>query len=345
MIFSRQPKESPDELANRLHREGRIAQLEGELKRYSPDKLAAKEKESYYHLWGIAAFQRGDRATAYERFKQGWKECPGSAQIRFSLGQEHEARGEIGEMFACFDGCTFPAVSSQFMLAAARYAYLWGRPAKGAKYLAPIAEAYFQLGIADDHFVYVRGLPFFSQTWSYLVAFAWMQGSYDATDEFLRRSKSKLSDYDFERLSRFYEAHKRSDYAEYAAELGKSLEVHDARFPSGYQRVQLAALRAVADNGSDAAIALLQDVALGHNDFPWLNDVILIHRARTYWKAGKGDAEAAERAKFLERQKMLFEPDHAYGFSFLDYQEQLRPLYQRAKGEQGGAANGASPHW
>lgn len=344
MIFSRQPKESPDELANRLHREGRIAQLEGELKRYSPDKLAAKEKESYYHLWGIAAFQRGDRATAYERFKQGRRECPDSAQIRFSLGQEHEARGEIDEMFACFDSCTFPAVSSQFVLAAARYAYIWGHPAKGAKYLSPIAEAYFQLGIADDHFVYVRGLPFFGQTWSYLVAFAWMQASYDATDEFFRRSKSKLSDYDFERLGRFYEAHKRSDYSEYAGELAKGLETHDARFPSGYQRVQLAALRAVDGNDPDAAIAALQNVTLGQDDFPWLSDIILGHMARAYWKAGKGDAEAVERAKFLKRQAMLFEPDHAYAFAFLDYQEQLRPLYQRTKGEQGGAANGTPHH-
>lgn len=343
MFFNRQPKESPDELVNRLQKEGRIDQLEKNLQRYNPGKLGAKEKESYYHLWGIAAFQRGDRATAFDRFKQGLEECPDSVPIRFSLGQEHEARGEIKEMLACFDSCSFPAASSQFMLAAARYAYLWGHPTQGAKYLAPIAEAYFQLGIADDHFVYVRGLPFFSQTWSYLVAFAWMQKSYDTTDEFLSRSKSKLSDYDFDRLDQFYKAHKRSDYSDYSAEITKDLEARDARFPSGYQRVQLAALRVVDGPDPEAAIAVLQNVSLKDNDFPWLKDVISIHTARSHWKSGRTDEEAAERARFLESQKMLFEPDHAFNFAFLDYQEVLRSYYQSTKDGKG-AADKSTPH-
>jgi hypothetical protein len=341
MFFNRQPKESPDELANRLQKEGRIDQLEKELQRYSPGKLGAKDRESYYHLWGIAALQRGDRAIAFDRFKEGQKYCSESAPIRFSLGQEHEARGEIGEMLACFDGCTFPAVSSHHMLVAARYAYLWGHPAKGVAYLKPIADAYFQLGIADDHFVYVRGLPFFGLTWSYLVAFAWMQASYEATDEFLSRSKATLSDYDFDRLGRFYEAHKRSDYSEYAAELAKDLETRDARFPSGYQRVQLSALKAVNGIDPDAAVAALQSIELAESDFPWLRDVILLHTARCYWRAGRPDEETVERARFLDRQKLLFEPDHAFGFAFLDYQEELRPVYQSTRGEQGGAGNGA----
>src|SRR6266566_106698 len=122
MMFNRQSKESPDELANRLQREGRIDQLETELDRYDPSKLGPKDKESYYHLWGIAAFNKGDRLTAFTRFKEGHRVCPDSAAITFSLGQEHEARREIGEMFACFDGCSFPEVSTRYVLAAARYA-------------------------------------------------------------------------------------------------------------------------------------------------------------------------------------------------------------------------------
>jgi hypothetical protein len=34
---------------------------------------------------------------------------------------------------------------------------------EGSKYLAPIVDAYFQLRIADDHFLYIRGLAFFGQ--------------------------------------------------------------------------------------------------------------------------------------------------------------------------------------
>lgn len=335
MSLNRQPSESPDDLANRLQKEGRIDQLERELQKYTPGELGSKEKESYYHIWGIAAFQRGDRETAFNRFRQGLKECPDSGPIRFSLGQEHEARGEIDAMFACFDGCAFPKVSSHFMLAAARYAYLWGRPEKGSVYLMPVVEAYFTLRIADDHFVFVRGLPFFSQTWSYLVAFAWMQRDYAMTDSLLKRSRSKLADYDFERLGRFYEAHKRSDYSDYAAELARDLVTRDARFPSGYQRVQLAALNAVDGRDPDAAIASLQGVALAGNDFPWLKDVVLIHTARCHRKAGRTEEEAAARATFLEHRKMLFEPDHAFAFAFLDYQEELRPVYQSTRAKSG----------
>lgn len=335
MLFHRQRKESPDELANRLQKEGRLDLLEKELEQYDPSQLAPKEKESFYHIWGITAFQRGDRSTAFARFKEGLKECPHSQSIRFSLGQEHEARGEINEMFACFDGCHFPSVSSPFMMAAARYAYLWGNPAKGIRYLTPIAEAYFKLGIADDHFVYMRGLPFFSQTWSYLVTFAWMQSSYDITDQLLKRSKSKLSEYDFDQLGRFYESHKQNDYSDSIAALTKDLESRDKRFPSGYHRVKLAALQAVGIHEPDTAISLLQNVTLADNDFPWLKDIILIHTARCHWKAGRTAEETALRSKFLERQKMLFEPDHALNFSFLDYQETLRPLYQTSRKANG----------
>jgi tetratricopeptide (TPR) repeat protein len=328
MIFGRQPKETPDELANRLQREGRADQLERELQRYNPDRLGPKDKANFYHLWGIAAFRRGDRTTAFERFKQGLEKCPDSAEIRFSLGQEHEARREIEQMFACFDRCVFPKVPSSYVLAAARYAYLWGDAERGAQYLAPIAEAYFQLGIADDHFVYVRGLPFFGQTWSYLVAFAWMARSYGPVDDLLERCKSKLSDYDFDRLGLLYDCHKRSDYMAYVERLTQRLHGLDPRFPSGYERTQLVALRATKSSDTASAIAELESIALAENDFPWLRDIALVHKARLYWKTGSED-EAVTRSQFMSKQRMLFEPDHAYAFGFLDYQERLRPLYQK----------------
>jgi hypothetical protein len=331
MIFSRQPTESPDALANRLQQEGRADQLEQELQRYKPDRLSPQDKASFYHLWGITAFRRGDRTTAFERFKQGLQQCPDSAHIRFSLGQEHEARREIAQMFVCFDGCVFPQVPSSYALAAARYAYLWGDAERGTRYVVPIADVYFQLGIVDDHFLYVRGLPFFGQTWSYLVAFAWMSRSYAAVDDLLKRCKSKLADYDFERLGFFYECHKRSDYAAYVDRLNQDLAGTDARFPSGYQRTQLAALSAVASNNTAATIAQLEGINLAENDFPWLSDVALVHKARAYWKSGSTEPERIARSQFMARQRMLFEPDHAYAFAFLDYQEQLRPAYQQAR--------------
>lgn len=328
MIFGRQPKETPDELANRLQREGRVDQLEKELLRYKPGRLSPKDKASFYHLWGITAFRRGDRTTAFERFKEGLQQCPDSAQIRFSLGQEHEARREIEQMFACFDGCVFPKMPSSYVLAAARYAYLWGDAERGSRYLAPIVDAYFQLGIVDDHFVYVRGLPFFGQTWSYLAAFASMSRSYAATDDLLERCKSKLHEGDFDRLGLFYECHKRSDYDPYVGLLMEQLRGKDPRFPSGYQRTQLVALRVAQSSDTSSSLAQLAGIELVENDFPWLSDIALVHKARLFWKAGREDLEGAARSQFMAKQKLLFEPDHAYAFAFLDYQERLLSRYQ-----------------
>ncbi len=328
MFLNRQPKESPDELANRLQKEGKIANLEQELRRYSVSKLSAKDKASYFHLWGICAFRKQDRNEAFRRFKEGIEVCPDSQDLLFSLGQEYEHRKAIDKMFECFDRCSFPTTSSAFMLAAARYAYLWDRPDKGMDYLKGITDAYFTLGIADDHFVYVRGLPFFDQSWNYLVAFAVIRRDFSEADAFINRACQKLIDYDFDSLRRFYECVKSGDYAQVVEALETQLAAWDKRFPSGYKAVQLAALKARGANGSEEAVALLQEVNLSQNDFPWLVDVLTIHKAWSFQRAAELQQENAEIEQFLAKQPMLFEPDHAVSFGFLPYQETLKAKYQ-----------------
>jgi tetratricopeptide (TPR) repeat protein len=332
VFFSRQPKESPDDLANRLQRERKIEQLEKELQRYSVSRLSGKDKESWHHLWGIAAFQRRDRAEAFRRFQEGLKACPGSQSILFSLGQEHEHRREIDRMFECFDRCSFPNVSSQHMLVAARYAYLWNRPDKGAAYVQPIAEMYFKLRVADDHFLYVRGMPFFSQTWEYLVAFAWLRKDFRPTDQYIERAAKELTDYDFPVVRRFYQCVKSDDYGPEIEGLEARLKTWDSRFSSGYLRARLAALKARLAGSIGNALAALDEVRLDTNDFPWLADVVTIHRAWAHWRSGNGDGEATEVDRFFARQPLLFEPNHAVSFAFLPYQETLKSRFQGGTG-------------
>jgi hypothetical protein len=40
------------------------------------------------------------------------------------------------------------------------------------------------------------------------------------------------------------------------------------------------------------------------------------------------DREEAALSEFWPRQALLFEPNHAFHFGFLDYQETLKPHYQ-----------------
>jgi hypothetical protein len=321
-------RETPDQLANRLQREGGIDQLEENLKQYDPAKLGPKERESYHHIWGITAFRRGDRAEAFRRFKEGLASFPDSQVLLFSLGQEYEWRREIDQMLACFDRCSFPQLGGNYVMAMARYAYLWDRPAEGAKFLQSIKDAYFKLGIVDDNFLYMRRLPFFGQTWSYLVAFAWMKKDFSMADEFLVSAKARLAEYNYDALESFYRCLKANDYGLEIQRLQNELRTQDKRFPAGYQQTKLAALQALSNRDPVQVAAILDAVAFESHDFPWLSDVVLVHRARSFWVAGNSAAEKPPRDSFLAKQKLLFEPDHAANFAFLDYQETLKPLYQ-----------------
>ena len=151
-MFRREKTDRIDALANELARAGNITALEAELDKFNPLRLKGAERESWFHLRGIAAFQRGDRDTAFARFKEARNAVPDSGSIAFSLAQEHEFRGEIGEMLELFDLFRFPSLPAAYGLAQARYAYLWGEFARGISYVDPILEAHFDLKVADDTF-------------------------------------------------------------------------------------------------------------------------------------------------------------------------------------------------
>ncbi|MBI2441156.1 MAG: hypothetical protein HYV35_07290 [Lentisphaerae bacterium] len=328
--------ESVEQAIERLFKEQRVAEIETELRKFDPEKLRGKEKDTWYFYWGVAAFRRGDRPEAFRRLDKAHRECPESDQIAFSLGQEYEAKADPQKMVSLFKACSFPKISAQYVLAASRYCYLWDLLEDGQRLLDPIRAAYFQLGIADDHFVYVRGLPFFSQTWSYLLCFCALRNDFTVIEDFTNQARAKLSDYDFDHLAstlRCYQAH---SFQEKIAELERHLQNADQRFPQGYSRTQLACLRALTLADPAQAEECLAEVAFADNDFKWLADVILIHRARLAEKTGETEREAALVAEFFSRQPLLFEPDHAVNFAFLDYQEKLKRKYRELKKAQAG---------
>jgi hypothetical protein len=63
-------------LADRLAREGKAANIEGELDALDVAELSSLEIESWYHLRGIAAFRRGDRQLAKARFAEAHSKFP-----------------------------------------------------------------------------------------------------------------------------------------------------------------------------------------------------------------------------------------------------------------------------
>lgn len=149
------PPNRVDELANALQREGRIADLEPELDKLDKAKLSQAELESWWHIYGIAAFRGGRQQEATKRFEEAYRRFPKSPHIRFSLGQQYVNARQLDQGFALFRSCVFPEVPRGYVLAQVRYAYLWNRYDDGLLMLRPFFKAYQELKVLDDHFLYV----------------------------------------------------------------------------------------------------------------------------------------------------------------------------------------------
>ncbi len=333
-----QPKTNRvEELANKLHQERRGNEIEASLQKFDYKSLTDCEKESWHHLLGIEAMRRGDANLAQKRFQEASELFPESQMIRFSLAQEQLNRGDIGQAFQNFDRCSFPKIPATWALAQARHAYLWSFADKGMNYIRPIFKAYFDLKIADDHFLYVRGLPFFGQTWNYLACFAWMKRDFSEAEAITNDSATRLTDHDFEGPKLFLKCFLSSNFAPFADNLRVSIQKWSKdNWPIGFQSMQLAALTVDLDHEFLAAEESILSVQLKHNDFPWLEDVRTILLAKLNHKHGRFEDEVKYKQQFLQRQKLLFEPDHAVSFSLLEYQELLKQDYQRSQRSSSG---------
>jgi 1,2-phenylacetyl-CoA epoxidase catalytic subunit len=78
----------------------------------------------------------------------------------------------------------------------------------------------------------------------------------------------------------------------------------------------------------EAALAELAAVRLTTDDHAWLEDVRTLARAELFHRFEMRDREQAALSEFWPRQAMLFEPNHAFNFGLIDYQETLKPHYQ-----------------
>jgi hypothetical protein len=307
-----------NDLANRLMKEGRTSELERELELLDRSTLNQREIETWHHLYGVAAFSRADRDLARKRFVEAHERFPKSALITFSLGQEYEYAGRPAAMFEMFDLAQFPSVFAKYALAESRYAYLWGDIDRAIQYLNPVLKAHYSLGIADDTFLYIRGMPFFSETWAYLAAFHEILGHFDAINKLTQTAIARLRDFNFAPLQAFIRAIQANDFSSYAAQ---------AAAATGYERVRAAVITAKSASSFAEAGRVLDDVMLAANDFPWLSDMLLLSRC----EAAHRHEPSLERAlvdSFLARQPLLFEPDHVFNFRLVAYQEHLKTIFR-----------------
>lgn len=322
------PPNRVNELANSLQSEGRIGSLEQELEKLDSSKLSQAELESWWHIYGIAAFRAGRQQEATARFEEAYRRFPKSAHIKFSLGQQYVYAREIDRGFELFRSCVFPEVPRDYVLAQVRYAYLWNRYEDGRLMLRPFLKAYHDLKILDDHFLYVRGLPFFGQWWSYLAALSILSGDTQELESVTVYISQHCHDYDFEYLKTELVAY-RDDQPQVMLRLVEK-RLEDARpdFPNGYSFMNRAVIRGRAAASHEEAEDLLDSVELKGNDFPWLADIRTLAKAEIAHRFSQPNVERQRVEEFMARQTMLFEPDIALNFHLLRYQEHLKPRYQ-----------------
>ena len=315
-----------DELANALQSEGRIKDLESELKKFNQSSLSQAEQESWWHLYGIVAFQDGRDTEALERFKEAYAKFPESAQIRFSLGQQYIRKKDPEKGFELFRSCTFPAIPREYALAEARYAYVFGRYDDGFLFIRPFFDAYKHLKILDDHFLYVRGLPFFGRWWAYLAAFAILSGELSELESVTQFVVENCHDYDLEYLQKELKAYRDDKPAHLLEVTEKRLStMPEGNFPTGYTRMAVAVIRARTATTFEDAKKHLDGMELSEQDSPWLEDIRVLALAEAAHRFGEVSIEQENVAAFLKRQPMLLEPDIALNFHLLRYQESLKP--------------------
>jgi tetratricopeptide (TPR) repeat protein len=291
-------------------------------------RLDSADRERWYHARGIVEYRTHQHERARQIFAEGLGTFPDSGWLNYGLGQEYEYQGRVDEMARCFGRVRLGDVGGAALLAIARYYYLWDRYQLGQQTIQPIFHAYYQLKIVDDTFLYLRGLPSFDEAFGYRTAFALLMGRLDEARAELAHARADLSDGSFDHLALTLEATASGDWEPVLSDLEKRIAPAPAGFPSGTHRMRRAVLRSRKAPTVGAARAELDTVQLGPDDHAWLADIRTLARAEAAHRLGDRPEEEAALAEFWPKQGLLFEPNHAFNFGFLAYQETLKPTYR-----------------
>ena len=298
------------------------------LDRLNRQSLSAPDLETWYHARGIVEYRTDQRTRAREIFQEGLGHFPNSGWLNYSLGQEYEFQGRPDDMAACFQRVRLADVGSAAVLAIARYHYLWDQPALGQQAIQPIFDAYYSLKIVDDTFLHIRGLPMFSVAFGHRATFAQLSGQIDEARSELVGARSELMDYDFDSHQLDVEATATGNWQPVINELDATIKSLDKRLPSGSLRMKRAVLLSRRAATVEAAVAELDGCELSANDHAWLADIRTLARAEACRRLDDTDGEQAALGEFWPRQALLFEPNHAFNFGFIGYQERLKPDYR-----------------
>jgi tetratricopeptide (TPR) repeat protein len=309
------------------------AGLIGALDRIDPQELDEPHAIRWHTGMGIAAERLGRRDDAVSAYTEGVRRHPDSSVLRTVAGRVLEEEGRFDEALPHFRRVRLDDGGGEAVMVAARYCYLWNAFEDAIALHAQIFDAYFSLGIVDDTFLHIRGLPFFSRAYGAQAAVLVLNGSADGARELFERSEAQLSDFQGTE----------DELLTLDATLGQptgllghlSGEAQGGGGRSGYAQMQLATWRARGSDRPAEAEELLASATVRENDFSWLEDIRLLALIAAARKGGELQQEDPRIAELFERQKRLFEPEHAFHFGLLDEQEILKERYRDLRRQSG----------
>jgi tetratricopeptide (TPR) repeat protein len=323
-----------DEIVTPFFQKGDWAGLIGALDRIDPQTLDESEAIRWHTSRGAAAERMGRRDEAVSTYSEGVRRHPDSSVLQAVMGRLLEEEGRFDDALQHFRRVRLSDGGGSAVMTAARYCYLWNAFEDAVALHTQIFDAFFSLKIADDTFLYIRGLPFFSQAYGAQAAVLVLNGSADEAKDLFERSETQLSDLngiEDERLTLSATLGQPTGLIKY---LSAEAQPDGGAF-SGYTRMRLATWQARGSDQPAEAERLLASVTLQEGDFPWLEDIRLLASIAAARKTGELRQDDPRIAELFKRQRRLFEPDHAFHFGLLDEQEILKERYRDERRQSG----------
>ena len=191
-----------DDIVKKFFQPEKLEVLKDELDKLKKEDLTEEELTSWFNFKGTIESQLGNHKSARAYFKEGCERFSDSSILQFNLGMELELIGEIENCKKRFESVKAQDVDSRILLTIARIHYLWNYYQEGLEILQPIFKTYYDLGIADDHFLIIRGLPTYSESFANIAVLSKLNNQSDLALRELENAKKSLHDYPFSFLER-----------------------------------------------------------------------------------------------------------------------------------------------
>lgn len=300
--------------------------------------LDSGEQEAWFRYMAVVEYRLGNKKKAFQIIREGVEEFPDSDHLNFFMGEVYEKTGRFDKALEHFKKVHPYKVEGHFLIAIAGMCYLWDYPALGQRVLDDVFQRYYELRIADDHRVFMRGLPFFGVTFGHRVVLSKLEGDLKIAFEEFQLARRTLRDYEFDHdLGPTLKAWITGNWRPVIESLTKSIrESEEHGYPSGEGRMAKAVHESRLCTSRDDAFNLLDSVKITESHSQWLEDVRTLAKAEACHRHGDAKQEQGFLQDFFSEQPKLFEPDNVFWFNFYDYQEKLKPIYRdRVRDEQG----------